>query len=248
MSVFDLRKIGGKNDKKANKSRSDDQEDELLSCVIMKGSNKVVCGTQGGALAIWSWGKWLDQNDRFMGHPESVDALLKLDEDTLITGSSDGLVRVVEIQPNKLLGVLGNHDGFPVEDLQFSRDKRVIGSLSHDETVRMWDVGDLLEGDEGDDDEEAGEGMEVDAIEVMRSGGVGLGKRGEGGADEVDNSDSDWSDDMDDSDEEGGRKKKTAKDSDDSDDDSDSDDDDKSVGGKGRKKFKTENERFFEDL
>lgn len=34
------------------------------------------------------WGKWGDSSDRCMGHPESVDALLKVDEDTLCTGSS----------------------------------------------------------------------------------------------------------------------------------------------------------------
>ena len=35
----------------------------------------------------------------------------------MVTGSSDGLVRVVSIQPNKVLGVLGDHDDFPVEGM-----------------------------------------------------------------------------------------------------------------------------------
>ena len=41
------------------------------------------------------------------GHPESVTALLRYDEDSILTGSSDGLIRVLSIQPNKMLGVLG---------------------------------------------------------------------------------------------------------------------------------------------
>ncbi len=58
---------------------------------------------------------------RYPGHPESVDALVAFDEDTLLTGSSDGVIRIVSVLPNKLLGVLGQHpDGFPVERLALS--------------------------------------------------------------------------------------------------------------------------------
>ena len=54
---------------------------------------------------------------RFPGHPETVDCMLKIDESMLLTGSSDGLIRVVSIQPNKILGVVGDHDDFPVEGM-----------------------------------------------------------------------------------------------------------------------------------
>lgn len=37
--------------------------------------------------------------------------MVKLDEDTIVTGSSDGMLRVVSLQPNKLVGVLGEHAG-----------------------------------------------------------------------------------------------------------------------------------------
>jgi len=46
-----------------------------------------------------------------------VDCLWKVDESTVVTSSSNGLVRVVSIQPNKVLGVLGDHDDFPVEGM-----------------------------------------------------------------------------------------------------------------------------------
>jgi hypothetical protein len=36
-------------------------------------------------------------------------------QDTILTGSSDGLMRLCTIGPNKLLGVWGDHDDFPVE-------------------------------------------------------------------------------------------------------------------------------------
>jgi hypothetical protein len=40
-----------------------------------------------------------------------VTALLRYDDDTLLTGSSDGLIRVLSVQPNRMLGVLGEHSG-----------------------------------------------------------------------------------------------------------------------------------------
>ena len=40
--------------------------------------------------------------DRFPGHPETIDCLLPLDQDSILTGSSDGLIRVLSIHPNKV--------------------------------------------------------------------------------------------------------------------------------------------------
>ena len=74
---------------------SEQIEDELLSLVVMKRGRKVVCGSQEGVLDIFSWDEFGDVSDRFPGHPNSVDALLKIDEDTIVTGSSDGLIRCV---------------------------------------------------------------------------------------------------------------------------------------------------------
>jgi hypothetical protein len=136
-----------------------------LSCLrravaVVKHGKKVVCGSQSGVLALWSWGYWNDCSDRFPGHPESVDALMKFDEDTVITGSSDGLLRVVNILPNKLIGVLGAHaDELPIERLALSGDRAVLASTAHDSCVKLWDLS-ILQEDEGGEDssewEEAG--------------------------------------------------------------------------------------------
>jgi ATP-dependent RNA helicase DOB1 len=125
----------------------------------MKGGRKVVCGSQSGVLGLWSWGYWADCSDRYPGHPESVDALAKYDEDTLITGSSDGALRIISVLPNKLLGVVGSHAAdMPVERLSLSHDRRLLASVSHDSVVKLWDVGRLL-ADDGDG-EEGGDGGE----------------------------------------------------------------------------------------
>ncbi|KAI9255485.1 WD40-repeat-containing domain protein [Sporodiniella umbellata] len=72
---------------------SDQIEDELLSIALMKNDKKAVVGTQEGILSLWTWGDWGDYKDRIVGHPNSIDAICKLDEDTICTGSSDGIIR-----------------------------------------------------------------------------------------------------------------------------------------------------------
>ena len=126
LCVFELRKGKVKEERK-----SDEQEHELLCVEVVKRGRKVVVGAQDGVLNLWSWGTWGDLSDRFPGHPESIDAMLKVDEDTVCTGSSDGILRFVNILPNKLIGVAGDHGGFPIERMAFSHDRASIGKLSH---------------------------------------------------------------------------------------------------------------------
>ena len=219
ISVYDQR-----NPKNCFVRKSDGQEDEMLSGLVMKNGTKVVCGSQGGVLNIWSFGTWGDVSDRFPGHPDSIDCMVKIDESTLVTGSSDGLLRVCSILPDKFIGVLGDHEGFPVEELELNSERTILASLSHDNKVRLWDASVLF-------DDEGGQDGDIDAVEMMREKGVGMVSNSEdkGGKD-------DW-DDMDDDDD--------SDDGDDMDDDS-SDDDDR---GRGKfSKLKTESEKFFDDL
>jgi WD40 repeat protein len=235
LSVYDLRMTSQGPDKGTR--RSDDQEDELLSVLIMKNGRKVICGSGEGVLSVFSWGTWGDVSDRFPGHPASVDALLKIDEDTLLTGSSDGLIRVVQIHPDKLLGVIGDHEGFPIEKLAYNSDQNFIGSVTHDNLVRIWDARMLQEEFDGaSDDGEANE-MNVDATAMA----VAQSKEAE-----VDSEDG-WENMDEDSDDEDVEDAEV--DSDDSGEDEDRAR--KKAPGKNDKRkerLKTDNDKFFEDL
>ena len=163
LSVYDLRMAGQQQQQSNNNHKnnnglirqSDNQDDELLSIKLMKNGKKVVCGTTEGVLSVFSYGTWGDVSDRFPGHPSSIDTLVKVDEDTLLTGSSDGLIRVVSIHPDKFIGVLGdNHEGFPIEKLQFNANRNYVGSITHDNFVRLWDARMLQEKDDDEEDDE----------------------------------------------------------------------------------------------
>jgi WD40 repeat protein len=258
LSVFDIRKAstsnllqntrnaaGGTNNNAANGvvRVSDPQDDELLSLLLMKNGRKVVAGTQQGVLAIWSWGIWGDVSDRFpTAHQgSSIDAMLQIDQDTILTGSSDGLLRVVTIHPDKLLGALGDHDGFPIESLEFTATRKFVGSVSHDHYIRLWDASILHDDDDDEDDDEKNEKKEASKPSAVAPA---VAKKAAAAA--APNSDDEW-EDMDEEDEE-------MKDDDDSDTDDDSDDDStddrkmKSKHDKRASKFKSKNEEFFADL
>ncbi|KAF3341610.1 WD repeat-containing protein 55 isoform X1 [Carex littledalei] len=170
--------------KKKVKSQSEFSEDELLSVVVMKNGKKVICGTQTGALLLYSWGYFKDCSDRFVGHPMSVDTLLKLDEDRLISGSYDGVIRLVGILPNNIIQPLAEHSEFPIERLAFSTDRKFLGSISHDQMLKLWDLEELLNTpqennheeneavqDDSDDDDDDDE-MDIDIV-PPKSSGVG---------------------------------------------------------------------------
>ncbi len=82
----------------------------LTHHALLQNGNKVVCGTQEGVLDIFNWGEWGDLSDRFVGHPQSVDAVVALTEDIICTGSSDGLIRCVWLRSKMGRGM----DGKPI--------------------------------------------------------------------------------------------------------------------------------------
>lgn len=126
LSVFDLRKG-------QLWARSDPQEDELLCLALLKGGKKLLCGGQEGVVGIYSWGNFGDVSDRLLGHPTSVDCMAAYGEDHVLTGSGDGLIRLVGVHPNKVMGVVGEHDEHTVEDLALDAEAEVLASCGHDQ-------------------------------------------------------------------------------------------------------------------
>lgn len=86
----------------------------------------------------------------------AVDAMLKLDEDTVITGAGDGYIRVLSIQPHNLLGVLAQQEEGGCDRMSLSPDNSILATVSYD-ALRVWDTSCLVEGDA--EDEEADQGQ-----------------------------------------------------------------------------------------
>ncbi|KAJ7944022.1 WD repeat-containing protein 55 [Quillaja saponaria] len=148
-------------------AQSEFSEDELLSIVIMKNGRKVVCGSQTGTLLLYSWGCFKDCSDRFIDlSPNSVDAMLKLDEDRIITGSENGLINLIGILPNRVIQPIAEHSEYPVERLAFSHDRKFLGSISHDHLLKLWNMDDILQGPGSAQKNEAGVDSDSDEMDL----------------------------------------------------------------------------------
>jgi hypothetical protein len=179
---------------------SDQIEDELLSIELVKNGKKAIVGTQDGVLSLWSWGDWGDYNDRIMGHPNSIEAICKLDEDTVATGSSDGIIRLVTVLPNEFQGALGDHgEDMPIENLRLSHDKKYLVSSGHDDKLQFWDVAHLFAEENEEENEDAAHEEEVAKVEEAV----------EAAAEESE--DDGWGTDSDDEKEKNKKRKKTQK-------------------------------------
>ena len=101
LGVFDLRK-------KELYAMSDNFEEDLTAVTIQKDGRKVLASSSDGTINIFSWDYFGDCNDRIIGHPGAIDTMIYYDEDTVITGCEDGLIRAVSVLPNKILAILGD--------------------------------------------------------------------------------------------------------------------------------------------
>ncbi|XP_076446005.1 WD repeat-containing protein 55-like [Babylonia areolata] len=122
--------------------QSELHDSELLSLCAIKGEKKLVCGSGDGVLYLFNWGEWGNMSDRFPGHPSSITCMVALTDDVILTGSSDGLLRAVNILPNRFLGVVGEHQ-FDVEGLALTHDRHLLVSSSHDQCLKFWSVADI---------------------------------------------------------------------------------------------------------
>ncbi|GBE83429.1 WD repeat-containing protein [Sparassis crispa] len=151
-------------------AQSEYQEDELLSIVPIKGGKKFAVGTQLGILSIFNRRNgWGDCVDRIPGHPQSIDTLCNVpsyypsSHSTILSGSSDGLLRAVQLFPTKLLGVVADHGEFPIERIAVDRagEGRWVGSAGHEEVLKLTDLREVFE-DENEDEDGDGDGEKVD--------------------------------------------------------------------------------------
>ncbi|KAK7393264.1 hypothetical protein VNO78_21814 [Psophocarpus tetragonolobus] len=138
-------------------AQSEFSEDELLSVVLMKNGRKVICGSQTGIILLYSWGCFKDCSDRFTDlSSNSIDTMLKLDEDRIITGSENGIINLVGILPTRVIQPIAEHSEYPVECLAFSHDRKFLGSIAHDQMLKLWDLDNILQGSGNTERNEAG--------------------------------------------------------------------------------------------
>ncbi|EKX39934.1 hypothetical protein GUITHDRAFT_46163, partial [Guillardia theta CCMP2712] len=87
------------------------QDGDVVSLALVKDGERLLTGHPNGVIGVWKWGEWEEPVDYIKMHLESVNAMVPLDSDTILTASDEGLVRLLNVHPNKLKAVIGSHAG-----------------------------------------------------------------------------------------------------------------------------------------
>ncbi|KAM5170822.1 WD repeat-containing protein 55 [Mantella aurantiaca] len=119
---------------------SEYQNGDLTSISLMKRGKKVACGSSEGTIYLFNWNGFGATSDRFAVKAESIDCMIPVNDNIVCTGSMDGVIRAINILPNRVIGTVGQHPGEPIEQLAKSYDGKFLASCGHDQKVKFWDV------------------------------------------------------------------------------------------------------------
>ncbi|XP_025071899.1 WD repeat-containing protein 55 isoform X2 [Alligator sinensis] len=136
MGVFNLKR-------RRFELQSESQNGDLTSIALMKRGKKVACGSSEGTIYLFNWNGFGATSDRFAVKAESIDCMVPVTENVLCTGSIDGVIRAVNILPNRVIGSVGQHLGEPIEQLAKSHTGQLLASCGHDQKVKFWDISSL---------------------------------------------------------------------------------------------------------
>lgn len=115
----------------------------MFYSISLQCGKKVVCGSSEGTIYLFNWNGFGATSDRFALRAESIDCMVPVTDSLLCTGSTDGVIRAVNILPNRVVGSVGQHAGEPVEELALSHCGRFLASSGHDQRLKFWDMAQL---------------------------------------------------------------------------------------------------------
>ena len=98
-------------------------DSDIFVKILVESPNPVYCSKDQYGL----------HSDQFPGHPDSVNTMLSVTDNVVMTGCEDGNIRALHLYPHRFLGVVGHHEGeLPIEKMDVSSSGEVIASISHD--------------------------------------------------------------------------------------------------------------------
>lgn len=165
LSIVDLRKF--KTKKTIQKYKTSIQEECGFNCMqLVQNEKSLLVGSDEGVLYSFASSQVFQKSEsseerdydtdefnfsnKILGHPESIDQLAKVDEDTLLTASFDGFLRLVNVNSGQMIcafDVSKDHKNMPVEVMKLSFDNSLVATASHDNIVRLFDFSQFLQED-----------------------------------------------------------------------------------------------------
>nr|PVC51221.1 hypothetical protein MACL_00001674 [Theileria orientalis] len=129
------------------KAISDNTEHEFLTMSLVKEGKKVLCGSATGSICLFSYGYWGDFNDIIPVNKETVNKIVKLNEDVVCTCGDDGEVYVVEVLPNRVIGKLrdfkGSNDVKSTDSIAINSTQTLLAFLVNFEYIHLMDTSEV---------------------------------------------------------------------------------------------------------
>jgi hypothetical protein len=118
------------------------RNDELSCLAFIPETQGIICGTPSGSLPMWKYGSWARPFDVFDTHPRECDTMLTYNDNIILTGACDGLVRVIQIHPVKrnLCQLGGNIRRQGISKIRCSFDRNMIAVSGTDKVVQFIDI------------------------------------------------------------------------------------------------------------
>eukprot|EP00388_Colpodella_angusta_P018889 GDKJ01047148.1.p1 GENE.GDKJ01047148.1~~GDKJ01047148.1.p1 ORF type:complete len:324 (-),score=33.11 GDKJ01047148.1:74-1015(-) len=128
---------------------SDKRKDELLTIAFVPETCDIIGGTPSGSLPVWRYNGWARPYDSYEFHPKEVECIVTYNDNIVLTGACDGMVRVMQIHPVKrnLCQLGGNRRRQGISKIRISHDRNLLAVSGTDNIVNFIDV-EMLASDE----------------------------------------------------------------------------------------------------
>jgi hypothetical protein len=112
---------------------------ELCSITTIKNEKKAVVSCADGSLHIYNWGEFGLPSDIFPGHDKGDLVCCRLLDNVVLTGDYRGNIRPVNLQPNRIMGILGVHQkNAPIECLDIFDETIALSVGTGSNEIRFW--------------------------------------------------------------------------------------------------------------
>lgn len=119
--------------------QSEELAEELTCLGLFKRESKLLAGSSKGNLILYNWREFGLHSDLFPGPKVSINSLVPITEDIVVTACDDGVLRATHVLPNRHLGKVGHHS-MSVEKVDISRSGKFIASCSANSDIKFWNI------------------------------------------------------------------------------------------------------------
>ena len=121
---------------------SDKRKDELMCIAFVPETCDIIAGTPTGSLPVWRYNGWTRPYDTYDYHPKECETIVTYNDNIVLTGACDGMVRVLQVHPVKrnLIQLGGNRRRQGISKIRISHDRKMLAVSGTDNIVNFIDI------------------------------------------------------------------------------------------------------------